>query len=232
MTLDFGYVLVAARLLALSVWLPGFGFSLIPLRVRLGLACMVSLACTPSLAPHLPVFSLPTLVTELFFGSVLGAVAYSVIVLVETVGDVASQEMTFSNVFNQTLDQRSTALGSLWTYLFAVVFWLGEGYSLVIHSFMESYTWFPMTTEQANTWIFQTFARGFRTALELSSPFWVVGMVIHVVMGLLNRLVSHVPVFFLSQPIHILAGIGLVISVTPAIVRAALSLISSILGFR
>jgi len=50
---------------------------------------------------------------------------------------------------------------------------------------------------------------GFALALQLASPFVVVGIVWHLTMGLVARIVSRMQIYFVSMPGQIMAGIAL-----------------------
>ena len=50
------------------------------------------------------------------------------------------------------------------------------------------------------------FSQGFYLALQMSAPFMIGGICYYVLLGLMNRLVPQIPVFFVGRPLEI--GLG------------------------
>jgi flagellar biosynthesis protein FliR len=61
---------------------------------------------------------------------------------------------------------------------------------------------------------------GFSLALQLASPFVAIGIVWHVAMGLIGRIVSRMQIYFVSMPGQIVAGLGLLMITAGAITLA------------
>lgn len=60
----------------------------------------------------------------------------------------------------------------------------------------------------------------FSLALQLASPFVVIGIVWHLAMGLVARIVSRMQIYFVSMPGQIMAGLALLIITSSAIILA------------
>jgi len=63
-------------------------------------------------------------------------------------------------------------------------------------------------------------ATGFGLALQLASPFVVIGIVWHLAMGLVARIVSRMQIYFVSMPGQIMAGLALLMITGSAIILA------------
>ena len=63
-------------------------------------------------------------------------------------------------------------------------------------------------------------ATAFGLALQLASPFVVIGIVWHIAMGLIGRIVSRMQIYFVSMPGQIMAGLGLLMITVSAIILA------------
>ncbi|MDR3532671.1 MAG: flagellar biosynthetic protein FliR, partial [Rhodopila sp.] len=61
---------------------------------------------------------------------------------------------------------------------------------------------------------------GFSLALQLASPFVVIGIVWHLAMGQIARIVSRMQIYFVSMPGQILAGLALLMVTGSAIILA------------
>lgn len=61
---------------------------------------------------------------------------------------------------------------------------------------------------------------GFSLALQLASPFVVIGIVWHVAMGLIARIVSRMQIYFVSMPGEIMLGLALLMFTGSAIILA------------
>ena len=60
----------------------------------------------------------------------------------------------------------------------------------------------------------------FSLAVQLASPFVVIGIVWHLTMGLISRIVSRMQIYFVSMPGQIMAGIALLMMTGSAILLA------------
>jgi flagellar biosynthetic protein FliR len=61
---------------------------------------------------------------------------------------------------------------------------------------------------------------GFSLALQLASPFVVIGIVWHLAMGLVGRIVSRMQIYFVSMPGQIMVGLALLMMTGGAIIFA------------
>jgi flagellar biosynthetic protein FliR len=61
---------------------------------------------------------------------------------------------------------------------------------------------------------------GFSLALQLASPFVVIGIVWHLAMGLVARIVSRMQIYFVSMPGQIMAGLALLMMTGGVIILA------------
>ena len=61
---------------------------------------------------------------------------------------------------------------------------------------------------------------GFSLALQLASPFVVIGIAWHLAMGLVGRIVSRMQIYFVSMPGQIMAGLALLMMTGSAIIFA------------
>ena len=58
--------------------------------------------------------------------------------------------------------------------------------------------------------------------LSIAAPFYVAGLVLNVGMGLANRMMASLQVFFIAQPLLIAAGLALMVLAVPTMMRGFL----------
>ena len=61
---------------------------------------------------------------------------------------------------------------------------------------------------------------GFRLALQLASPFVVIGIAWNLAMGLIARIVSHLQIYFISMPGQIMLGLAVLMVTAGAMTLA------------
>lgn len=96
---------------------------------------------------------------------------------------------------------------------------------LIIESLLMSYQVFiPGTFMLAD--LTDQFARATQVSLYLglsiAAPFYVAGLVLNVGMGLANRMMASLQVFFIAQPLLIAAGLALMVLAVPTMMRGFL----------
>ena len=141
------YLLVLARVAGLIIFAPFFGSAAIPLRLRLALAVILSLALfalvsgTFSPPADLAGF-LPALLGELVVGLILGLAAALIFVGLRLAGLLIGQQIGISlaDVFDPSFEGRSAILGRLFFLLTIVLFLLLGGHRALIGALIGSFS--------------------------------------------------------------------------------------------
>lgn len=221
----YGALLVFCRVGAAVMVLPGLGESFVPPRVRLILAFAVSwpiAIITPGL-PAVPPGDAGTLAehvgAELFAGLLLGVGARILFSAARIAAQIAGQSMALSNIFaapGTGMDAGSVL--TTWFTIGALAFWFASGLHLIaIDALARSYVAIPPgawpdlagTAEAVAAHVAKAFALG----AQLGAPFFLLGFIAYFALGLVNRLMASLPVFFIAMPAGILAGIWLLVAV-------------------
>ncbi len=208
------YGLVFTRWLTVSLLTPGMGALIVNSQIRIPLILCISVCLTPALQAYgilgSPPISVNILLQEIFVGIFLGLFTKILLQMLEIAGAIISHQAALSNAFmNQALsDEQSSLLGTfLYMCVLALIF-VNDFHHAVFKGIMESYRYFPPGGELFLADMSQTMLRliqqGFKVAVQISSPFLILGTVFYITMGLLNRLIPQVHVFFISQPLDIL----------------------------
>lgn len=217
----FHFLLIFARIGTAIMFMPGTGERFMPARIRLAMGIGISIILfpvTPGLPGQLPqdvgaLFAI--LATEIFVGSFLGLAARIFITAFAMAGQIIGQIIGLANIFVRQeagLDGGSVLSGFL--MLTGTIFVFSAGlHSLMLASFASSYDTFPPALMPNSDWIASTFSalvvRVFRLSVEMSAPFLVLGLVYNVGLGLVNKMMNQMPVFFVGQPLNIFAGLAL-----------------------
>jgi flagellar biosynthetic protein FliR len=213
------YFLVFARVGSMVMLLPAIGDAGVPARVRLALALAISFAMAPALVgtyPHVdptsPIALGVTLTQEVVAGLLVGGMARIIMAALSVAGQLIATQtgLAYTQTIDPTFGEQGAILGTFFNMLGVVLIFATNLHHLAIGAIHGSYVMIPpggampygdMAQEAINL-VSGTFTLG----LELAAPFLVVGAAINSAIGLLARLVPQIQVFFIAQPVNILAG--------------------------
>src|SRR5271154_6707742 len=212
------FMLVFARIGSMVMLLPGLGESNIPVRVKLGIALMLTLIILPLHrdAYHVDLQSLPALLVlmlhEIIIGVVLGATARVTLSALQVGGSVIAQQMGlgFVTSVDPTQGQQGVVIGNFLTMLGLALLFATDSHYLVIAALDDSYRIFApgefMPSGDVAALATQAFATAFKIGVQLAAPFLVFGLVFNIGLGVLARLMPQMQVYFVGVPLSILAG--------------------------
>ena len=223
----FAFLLIFVRVGSAMMVMPAFSEPFINMRVRLGLALMVTLAITPLLADSLPplpesrLFLFLFILGESFIGFFLGIVARSIMSALQTAGMVIAMMVGLANALTQdiTAAQQGSVLGALLTTLGLIVVMALNLHHVLLMALVGSYSLFvpgevPMVDDIVQL-VVRVVADSFALGIQLSAPFIALAMVFYVGLGLINRLMSSMQIFFIAIPLQIMAGLVLAMFTLP-----------------
>jgi flagellar biosynthesis protein FliR len=222
------FVLVFARMGAMVMLMPGFGESNIPVRVKLGIALLLTLIILPLHRAdyHVDATSVTSLmvlmVHEIVIGIVLGATARVTLSALAVAGSVIAQQLGlgFVTAIDPTQGQQGQLIGNFLTILGMTLLFATDTHHLVLAALNESYRIFApgaaMPTGDVAALATRAFAEAFKIGLQLSAPFLVFGLVFNIGLGVLARLMPQMQVYFVGVPLSILAGFLILAAVIAA----------------
>ena len=149
------------------------------------------------------------LVKEAFIGLLLGFLAAIPFWLAVSMGSLIDmQRGAFSGAqFSPFVRDQTSLLGLFFSIFFAIIFMTEGGFLMLIDGIFQSYSVWPVMSfipeleTQAYHYFVTRFSELLRWTLVLSAPLVIASFLIDLTMGLLNRFVPQLPVFFLSLPI-------------------------------
>jgi flagellar biosynthetic protein FliR len=212
------FMLVFARVGAMVMLLPGFGESNIPVRVKLGIALLLTLIILPlhRAAYHVDLTTMSALavlmVHEIIVGIVLGATARVTLAALSVAGSVIAQQLGlgFVTSVDPTQGQQGLLIGNFLTILGITLLFATDSHHLVIAALNESYRIFSpgeiVPSGDVAALATRAFAAAFKIGMQLSAPFLVFGLVFNIGLGVLARLMPAMQVYFVGVPLSILVG--------------------------
>lgn len=226
------FALVLARVGAAMALLPGVGEAVAPAVVRVGLALSITILLLPDILPIMPPVPAAGLsmglmvagevVTGLWFGWVARMIVLALPVCAQFIG----YQIGLSSVLqpDSELGPQSAALGKLFEMATPVLLLVSGLYKLPLIALHGLFQLIPpghmLPVADGTELVVRAVSTGFNLALQLASPFVVIGIAWHVAMGLVARIASRMQIYFMSMPGQILAGLSLLMITGSAIILA------------
>ncbi len=210
--------LVFVRVAAAVAFLPGFGEFAVPVRVRLCVAILVALVLKPVVPdlpamPAEPVEILSAFTGEMIVGAFLGFGAKLFLAALQVAGTVAAQAIGLSNPFSVEgagFEGGSVLSGTLVIAGLALIFATDLHY-VMIGALARSYGTWPVAQMPDGGMLAERYAQlaasTFRLGAGLAAPFLIFGVLFNVALGLVNRVVPAMPVYFVATPAMLGAGL-------------------------
>lgn len=211
----FAFMLVFARLGAAMMVLPGIGENFVYARVRLGLALALSLLLLPLVQSTLPAMpgtpgQLAVLIVgETIYGLFIGGVARLTMTSLHVAGVVIAFQsgLAYAQSVDPTQGTQGALVGTLLTIIGLVLIFASGLHGVLLTALRDSYMLFPagappplgdlarLTTDLA--------ASAFTLGLQIAAPFILYGIVFNVGLGLLQRLMPQMQLFFVAMPLQV-----------------------------
>jgi flagellar biosynthetic protein FliR len=226
------FALVFARVASAMVLLPGLGESVAPAVVRLGLALSITILLLPglqSMMPPVPEAGMRMglmiggeVITGLWFGWLARMIVLALPIGAQFVGYLTGLSSVLQP--DPELGAQSSVLGKLFEMVAPMMLLVSGLYKLVLTALDGLFRLIPVgqilpaggTAQVA----IHAVGTGFGLALQLASPFVVLGIGWHLAMGQIARIVSRLQIYFVSIPGQIMTGLALLAITGSAIILA------------
>jgi len=220
---------VFARIGGICMFIPGFGETFFPMRHRLAMALVLSLALTPLVGPGpLELATIGSMVglfaIEVTLGLWIGMCGRILLSALQFVGYQVGLIAGLSNAFAPQMGsfEGATMIASgLMLGAVAMIF-ATDLHHVIIGAMVMSYDVFPIgrimpadLSEQMVKAVSQSFYLG----LAIAAPFYVMGLLLNLGLGLANRMMPNLPVFFVAAPVLIVSGLIVLVIATPNMLR-------------
>ncbi len=220
-TTAFVYMAVFARVGSMLLMFPAFGERNIPGRVKIMIAAVIVFAVTPVVRPTLPllpdgVVALALIIgTEVVVGLALGALVRMIMGTLQVTGTIIAFQsgLAMARGFDPTQGVQSALMGTLISVLAVTMILVTDLHHLLLAGIVDSYSIYapgriPPVQDFMELAV-RTASDTFLLAIQLASPFLVVGLTVYMGVGILSRLMPAVQIFFIVMPANILIGFSL-----------------------
>ncbi len=216
-----GFLWPLFRIAAFFMFMPIISSQLVPTRVRMGLAVLVTLAVAP-LLPEMPVvdglsFEAYLLVgQQLLIGFSMAFIFQMFFQIFVLVGQMIAMQMGlgFASMVDPVNGVSVAVLSQFYLMLVMLMFVCMNGHLVVIEVFIESFKIMPVGTEIFEVGIFMQLVMWaswmFASALVLALPAVCALLVVNFAFGIMNRAAPQLNVFALGFPISMLTGLMIV----------------------
>lgn len=213
------------RVFGLILAEPILGNPNVPLRVKVGLALLISIVLAPVLPamPRVDVASAAGVliaVQQLLIGLAMGFTLRIALTAVETAGQLAGLQMGLGfAVFFDPQSTAQTAVVGQFLGLFAILIFLAiDGHLMVLTALVHSFSTLPIATSPLQPVGFRLLVEWggeiFRTGLIISLPIIGALLVANVAVGIMTRAAPQLNIFAVGFPITLAVGfVGLWLSI-------------------
>ncbi len=232
--------LVFARIGGIFLFMPGFGENSIPVRFRLAMALALSIALSPVVLPG-PVDLgtqaqlLAGLATELTLGLWFGLTARILLSALDFAGYQIGMMSSLANALSPNVGafEGATLVASTLMLAGTALIFATDLHHVIISAMIRSYEVFPVGGIMPGDLAQQMVAAAttsFYVGVSITAPFYVMSVVLQVGLGLANRLMPTMPVFFVAMPVLLGAGLLVLAVAAPSILTGAHDALAEWLG--
>ena len=212
-----GFILVFARLGSALVFMPGIGEQNVPIRHRLLFAFALSAGLYPAtpvggFTTFDPVAFLPVFFFEITIGIWVGLTARILLSALQFAGYQIGLVAGLSNAFAPSIGsfEGSTMVATGMLMAGVALIFATDMHHLIIAALLMTYEVFPVgrivladMAEQTA----QAAAKSFYIGVSVTAPFYLMGLLTSLGLGLANRMMPTLPVFFVAVPVLIFLGL-------------------------
>jgi flagellar biosynthetic protein FliR len=211
-------LLTFARIGTICMLMPGLGETYVSPRIRLSFALAVTLIVSVTVGKLLPPLDgfpdvIGAMVSEITAGLIFGGAMRMFLAAPQIAGQLTSQLTSLSNIFasGAPLMEASSILGA-WFVVGAILFTFVSGlHYLMIDAMAVSYMviplgGFPNMGDAANALV-KVFAGAFALGIQMAAPFILLSVIFNLGVGLINKMLASLPLYFVAMPISILGGL-------------------------
>lgn len=221
------FLLVFTRISGMFTTAPILGNSIIPGRVRIGLAALLTILVFPSVqypTGGLPDALIPFVLSlghELMLGLAIGLIASLAFFAVQLAGEMIDMQMGFAmvNVIDPLFGIQVPLMGNFLYILALMALLLTNGHHLLLWGIQRSFAIAPAAgfgfTGAGVQTVIDNFAGLLAVALSLSAPVIGILLITSIGMGIISRTMPQMNVYFVEMPLKIIVGFIVLVFMLP-----------------
>ena len=212
--------LAFCRIGACFLFMPGLSRIRVPIQVRL----FVALAITGGLlvllwdqiypfADRRPGVLVPLIASELLIGVLIGLLARLYILALQFMGAAIAMLIGYGGMSGPGIEdgEPQAALAAIISFSALLLLFIFDFHHEIIRALVASYQVAPLDVlfnpQAALVDVTDTLSESFLVVLRLGSPFVAYSLLVNLTIGFVNKLVPQIPVYFISLPFVIAAGL-------------------------
>ncbi|MXS83426.1 flagellar biosynthetic protein FliR [Nitrosomonas oligotropha] len=218
-TLLGAFIWPLSRILALVATAPLLGNPSVPVRVKLGLAVMITVLVMPLVEKSLPQIDpasgvgFAILLQQVLIGIAMGLVMRIVFVAVEMAGELIGLQMGlgFAVFFDPQNSGQIDIVGRFLGVIASLAFLAIDGHLIMITLISQSFSTLPIGLEGMTNATFTTLANWggeiFKSGLQLSLPVLTALLITNLALGILTRVAPQLNIFAVGFPLTLSIGL-------------------------
>jgi flagellar biosynthesis protein FliR len=228
------------RVLAVFTSAPVFSSRAFPIRVKIGLAFFVALACQATLPPA-PTIGLNepaafgAALQQVGVGLAIGFVVRLVFAAVELAGEVVGFQMglNFAAFFDPALNTQSSAVARFFGQMTSLLFVVMNGHLMVLMAVTKSFETFPVDQNflvaLQHMQLYTLGADLFASGLWIALPMIGMLMFVNLALGIISRVAPQMNIFAVGFPITLVVGLLSIAMTLPMLDTPYMALMSKVL---
>lgn len=230
------FALLLARISGFFAVLPIFSWRALPVRVRAGIALLVTVFFAMVIPVDLPPVQAHWLAAsllmtrELLCGLTLGLAANLVFLAAQQGGRIAARQMGFAEagIIDPSSGEQEQPLGLFFQMCFALFFLVAGGHRLLLIIIARSYESFPVGSTPAAgpaaEGLIQAGSAMLLFGLKLAAPVLAAFLVMSVVLAVLARVLPEMNILLTSLPLRVGLGLFMAAAIMPSLHAFAMEL--------
>lgn len=218
------------RIGSVLMFMPGYSSAYVNTRFRLSIALCLSVILQPFLSEYIPqpadniTENLRIFFLEICYGVFLGIIMQFLYFAINLCGNFAGQATGFANaqMFDPTTQNQSIVTETFVSILAITIIFITDLHHLMLSAAIDSYNVWPANAEfpvdDMAKYICSVINDSFIIGFKIGAPFIAFMLIFYTSMGLLSRLMPQLNIFFLSLPLQVYLGLGLLLITCPVII--------------
>lgn len=226
--------LVFFRVGGATILLPGLGENSIPVRIKLAIAIVLTIAVFPlSPAPPSNFGFMRLALVETTIGVLIAAVLRLFIFTLQTAGSIAANVTSLAQLFGAGGADQQPVLSHIFTLAGLTLLFVADVHLVFLMYLVNSYEILPigLWPDPQSTFRFgvSRLAQSFDLAFQLALPFVIISLLYNVTLGVINRAMPQLMVALVGAPFITGASIVLLALCSPLMLSVWLKAVSGFL---
>lgn len=212
------YLWTFLRVLAVFTSAPIFSSRAFPVRARIGLALLISIAIQPSISGQAAISvtgpqAFGAAVQQVGVGLAIGFAVRLIFAAVELAGEVVGFQMglNFASFFDPTLNSQSSAVARFFGQMAALLFVVLNGHLMVTMAIVRSFEVFPLDQNFLEALkvmkLYMLGAHVFASGLWIALPMIGMLMFVNLGLGIISRVAPQMNIYAIGFPVTLSVGL-------------------------